>query len=130
MKYRYITLGLVAAAAAAVIVGCGQRAGGTAKGASYGKAIPADMAVTAAKEILTNPTAWEGKGVLVAGKVTSECPSGGWIWVKDESGDIYVNMHPTNVFIPQHVGGMVRAMGKVVLESGQPQVVGYGLALK
>jgi len=129
MKYRYITLGLVAAAAATVIVGCGQHPGGATKDA-YGKAIPADMVVTTAREILANPTAWEGKDVLVAGRITSECPSGGWIWVKDESGDIYVNMHPTNVFIPQHVGGAVRAMGKIVLESGQPRVVGYGLALK
>jgi hypothetical protein len=42
---------------------------------------------------------------------------------------MYVNMHPTNVFIPQRVNGRVRAMGKVVLESGQPSVIGYGLEL-
>jgi hypothetical protein len=113
---------------AAVVIGCGAK-GTKAKAAVYGKAIPAGMAVTTAKEILTNPAAYEGKDVLVAGKITSECPSGGWIWVKDETGDIYVNMHPTNVFIPQRVNGQVRAMGKVVLESGQPQVVGYGLEL-
>jgi hypothetical protein len=96
----------------------------------YGKAIPADMVVTTAENILTNPQAWEGKDVLVAGEITSECPSGGWIWVQDASGQVYVNMHPTNVFIPQHVGENVWAIGKVVLESGQPQVVGYGLELK
>jgi hypothetical protein len=33
------------------------------------------------------------------------------------------------VFVPQHVNGKVRAMGKVVLESGRPQVVGNGLEL-
>jgi len=95
----------------------------------YGKAIPGDMVVTMAKEILTNPQAWEGKDVLVAGKITSECPSGGWIWVQDASGQVYVNMHPTNAFVPQHVNKNVRAIGKVVLESGQPQVVGDGLEL-
>jgi hypothetical protein len=129
---KYIELGLaltVALAAATVAVGCGAKTGGSAKSNAYGKAIPADMAVTTAKEILTNPQAWEGKDVLVAGKITSECPSGGWVWVQDSSGQVYVNMHPTNVFIPQHVGKNVRAMGKVVLESGQPSVVGYGLEL-
>lgn len=126
---KYLTLGLLLAAVAALVVGCGGGKAG-AKTDSYGKAIPTDMAVTTAKEILDNPEAWEGKDVLVAGTITSECPSGGWIWVKDETGQIYVNMHPTNVFIPQHVNGKVRAMGKVVLESGQPQVVGYGLELK
>jgi hypothetical protein len=126
---KYIGLGL-ALVAAAVVGGCGAKTGGTAKSNAYGKAIPADMAVTSAKEILTNAQAWEGKDVLVAGKITSECPSGGWVWVQDSTGQVYVNMHPTNVFIPQHVGKNVRAMGKVVLDSGQPSVVGYGLELK
>ena len=125
---KYIALGL-ALVVAAVVVGCGAKKAGTAKSNAYGKAIPADMAVTTAKEIVANPQAWEGKDVLVAGKITSECPSGGWVWVQDSTGQVYVNMHPTNVFIPQHVGKNVRAMGKVVLESGQPSVVGYGLEL-
>ena len=124
---KYVALGLVIAVAAAMVVGCGGKAG--VKSSGYGKPIPADMAVTTAKEILTNPQMWEGKDVLVAGKITSECPSGGWVWVQDSTGQVYVNMHPTNVFIPQHVGKNVRAMGKVVLESGQPSVVGYGLEL-
>lgn len=126
---KYITLGLFVLAIAAALIGCGAKSGG-AKSNVYGKAIPADMAVTTAKEVLDNPQAWEGKDVLVAGKITSECPSGGWIWVQDTTGQVYVNMHPTNVFIPQAVGKNVRAMGKVVLESGQPSVVGYGLELK
>jgi hypothetical protein len=125
---KYIALGL-ALVVAAVVVGCGAKKAGTAKSNAYGKAIPTDMAVTTAKEIVANPQAWEGKDVLVAGKITSECPSGGWVWVQDSTGQVYVNMHPTNVFIPQHVGKNVRAMGKVVLESGQPSVVGYGLEL-
>jgi hypothetical protein len=125
---KYIALGL-ALVVAALVVGCGAKKAGTAKSNAYGKAIPADMAVTTSKEILTNPQAWEGKDVLVTGKITSECPSGGWVWVQDSTGQVYVNMHPTTVFRPQHVGKNVRAMGKVVLESGQPSVVGYGLEL-
>jgi hypothetical protein len=127
---KHVALVMVVLAAAAVIVGCGAKKAGTAKSNEYGKPIPADMAVTTAKEILDNPQAWEGKDVLLSGKITSECPSGGWIWVQDPTGQVYVNMHPTNVFIPQAVGRSVRAMGKIVLESGQPQVVGYGLELK
>ena len=126
---KYVALGLTVLVVAAVLVGCGAKTGAT-KSNVYGKSIPADMAVTTAKEILTNPQAWEGKDVLVAGRIASECPSGGWVWAQDSTGQVYVNMHPTNVFIPQAVGKMVRAMGKVVLESGQPSVVGYGLELK
>ena len=126
---KYIGIGLALAITLAVVC-CGGGAKAEAKSNAYGKAIPADMAVTTAKEILTNPQEWEGKDVLVAGKITSECPSGGWIWTQDSTGQVYVNMHPTNVFIPQHVGKNVRAMGKVVLESGQPSVVGFGLELK
>ena len=129
---KYIGLGLalvVALGAIAVVVGCGAKTGGTVKSNAFGKAIPTGMAVTTAKEILANPQAWEGKDVLVTGKITSECPSGGWVWVQDSTAQVYVNMHPTNVFIPQRVGHRVRAMGRVVLESGSPQVVGYGLEL-
>jgi len=124
MKYFSIGAVVLTALLAAVwATGCG-----SAKQAPvYGREIPSEMPVTNAAEILTSPEAFEGKDVLVSGKITSECPSGGWIWVHDGSGDIYVNMHPTNVFIPQKVGSSVRAMGKVVLESGSPQVVGYGL---
>jgi hypothetical protein len=96
-------------------------------GAKYGRAIPSEMKVSPAGEILANPVGFEGKDVLVQGKITSECPSGGWVWLKDNSGELYVNMHPTNVFIPQKVGSTVKAMGKVVLEQGRPQIVGYGL---
>jgi len=127
---KYFTLGLVVAVVALLAIGCGGGTRAGAKSNAYGKAIPTDMAVTTAKEILTNPQAWEGKDVLVVGRIASECPSGGWVWVQDSTGQVYVNMHQTNVFIPQHVNGGVRAMGKVVLESGQPSVAGFGLELK
>jgi len=124
MKYASMAAaGLVVVLVALLATGCG----GARSKAAYGRAIPPDMAVTTAAEILANPAAFEGKDVLVQGKVTSECPSGGWIWLRDGSGDIYVNMHPTNVFIPQRVGSDVQALGRVVVESGSPQVVGYGL---
>ncbi|MBM3313767.1 hypothetical protein FJY70_04140 [candidate division WOR-3 bacterium] len=126
---KYIALGAAVMVVAAVFVGCGAKTGGT-KSNVYGKAIPADMVVTSAKTILDNPQAWEGKDVLVAGRIASECPSGCWFWVKDETGEMYVDIHPTNLSIPQRVGRTVRVMGKVVLDSGQPSVVGYGLELK
>jgi uncharacterized protein YdeI (BOF family) len=121
-KYITISAAALGLLLLAVLVGCGAN-----NKAKYGKTIPTDMAVTAAKQILDNPTDFEGKDVLVSGKITSECPSGGWVWLKDNSGEIYVNMHPTNVSIPQKVGSTVKAVGKVILESGRPQIVGYGL---
>jgi hypothetical protein len=111
--------GLVLVTAIALITGCGAK--------TYGKAIPTGAQVVPTSEILANPLGFEGKEVVVSGKITRECPSGGWVWVKDNSGEIYVNMHPTNVFIPQRVGRNVKAIGKVVLEQGRAQVVGTGL---
>jgi hypothetical protein len=115
---------LASVAAVVGLAACGGKAG--AKNA-YGKPIPAEMPTTPAGDILSRPQDFDGKDVLVSGKITSECPSGGWIWVKDPTGEIYVNMHPTNVFIPQKVGTTVKTMGRVVLEQGRPQVVGRGL---
>ncbi len=64
---KYIALGLVVLAVAAVAIGCGTNEAGAAKSNVYGKPIPAAMAVTTAKTILDNPQAWEGKDVLVSG---------------------------------------------------------------
>lgn len=119
---RFLAISMITAALVAGMVGCS-----TTTVSKYGKAIPTGAQVVPAKDILDNPTGFEGKEVVVTGKITSECPSGGWVWVKDASGEIYVNMHPTNVFIPQKVGKTVKAMGTVVLEQGRPQVVGTGL---
>jgi uncharacterized protein YdeI (BOF family) len=119
---RFLTISVVAAVLVAGMVGCK-----TTTVSKYGKAIPTGTQVVPAKDILDNPAGFDGKEVVVTGKITSECPSGGWVWVKDASGEIYVNMHPTNVFIPQKVGKTVKAMGTVVLEEGRPQVVGTGL---
>jgi hypothetical protein len=119
---RLVTTIMVAAVLVAGMSGCR-----TTSVSKYGKMIPGDARVVPTSEILSNPRGFEGKEVVVSGKITSECPSGGWIWVKDASGEIYVNMHPTNVFIPQKVGKTVKAMGTVVLEQGRPQVVGTGL---
>jgi len=124
-RFPIAVVALAALFVASWATGCG----GAKKAVRYGREIPADMMATTAAEILANPQAFEGRDVLLAGKITSECPSGGWIWIADGTGDIYVTMHPTNVFIPQRVGHRVRAMGRVVLESGSPQVVGYGLEL-
>jgi len=126
-KYIAISTAVLSLLLLAVLVGCGTKNKANARG-TYGKPIPTDLAVTTTKQILDNPNDFEGKDVLVNGKITSECPSGGWVWLKDNTGEIYVNMHPTNVFIPQKVGSTVKAMGKVILESGRPQIIGYGLA--
>lgn len=119
---RFLTISVIAAVLVAGMAGCK-----TTTVSKYGKMIPTDAQVVPTSEILANPRGFEGKEVVVTGKITSECPSGGWIWVKDNSGEMYVNMHPTNVFIPQKVGKTVKAMGTVVLEQGRPQVVGTGL---
>jgi len=121
---KHIVFVMVVLLVLGTIVGCGSASAGKS---AFGKPISADQAITSAKEIADSPKAFEGKDVLVKGKITSECPSGGWVWINDGTGDIYVNMHPTNVFIPQKVGSTVKAMGKVVLEQGRPQVVGTGL---
>jgi uncharacterized protein YdeI (BOF family) len=106
--------------------GCaGGKAGGA--GAQYGKPIPKEMVVTSTGAITDNPKDFEGKDVLVQGKITSECPSGCWFWVHDASGDMYVDINPSGLFIPQKVGSTVRVMGTVILNQDRPQVVGTGI---
>lgn len=119
---RLVAISVITAVLALGMVGCK-----TATGSKVGAVIPTDAQIVPAKSILDNPATYEGKQVVVTGKITSECPSGCWFWVKDASGEIYVDINPSNLFIPQRVGRTVKVTGTVVLEQGRPQVVGTGL---
>lgn len=125
---RTITSALLAGLVLAV-VGCGSGKGTVSSGSKLGQAIPADMAATTAKQLTDSAAAYEGKDVLVTGTITSECPSGCWIFVQDKTGEIYVSTSTTGIVIPQRVHRSVRVMGKVVLEQGRPQIAGTGVEL-
>ncbi|MBU6392326.1 MAG: hypothetical protein KGQ83_08815, partial [Planctomycetes bacterium] len=70
------------------IYGCGPKI------EKFGDAPDENTAKTAIGTILLNPQDYVDKEVVIDGVIDSECPAGGFIYVKDNSGGtIYVEMH-------------------------------------
>ncbi len=106
-----------------VVYGCAKNP------AIYGSQI-SQTKVTAVAEILKQADQFAGKVVRVEGKIVQECPAGGWLMLKDDTGVILVDLHPSELAIPQAVNHSVAAEGKVKKEYNQVSVVGEGVELK
>ncbi len=111
------------------VSGCGQ---GIEK---FGDAISDSEPRTAIASILFDPQKYEDKNVVLDGKIVSECPTGGFIYVQDASGGtIYVEMHSAPFApIPQRTGRVVQVKGTVYLSGGaakEIKLLGKGLVIK
>lgn len=111
------------------ILGCGPRI------EKFGDAPDETTTKTAIGTILLNPQKYVDKEVVVEGVIASECPTGGWINVRDKSGGtIYVEMHGTSFApIPQRVGKSVVVKGIVFQSEGatkETKLLGKGLVIK
>jgi uncharacterized protein YdeI (BOF family) len=96
---------------------------------TFGQPISESM-VTAIPNILAHPEQFQGKIVRIEGVITEECPAGGWFILKDQSGIIYVNLHPSEFAIPQVVGRHVVTQGLVRKEGTQVEIIGKGVQIK
>lgn len=86
--------------------------------------------VTSAAEIFKQLDQFAGKDVRLEGKIVQECPAGGWFMLKDDTGVILVNLHPSEIAIPQAIGRSAAAQGKVKKEYNRISVIGEGVELK
>ena len=101
-----------------------------ASGKEYGQEI-SNRQVTAIKDILADPKGYDGKTVTIEGVISSECPSGCWLYVKvtDGNAEIYVDIAPGGFAIPQETGHRVLVEGKVVLKQTGPMIMGKGVEI-
>lgn len=110
-------------------------AGCSPKVEKFGDAPLESAAKTAIGTILLNPQNYVDKEVTIEGTIASECPTGGFINVRDNSGGtIYVEMHGSSFApIPQRVGKGVIVKGIVYQGEGTPKevkILGKGLVIK
>jgi uncharacterized protein YdeI (BOF family) len=75
-------------------------------------------------DLLQNATTYDGKMVVIEGKVENECPSGCWFIVDDATGSIYVDILPSNFVIPQKRGEDAKVFGNVTIKDGDPMIIG------
>ena len=89
-----------------------------------------NQAVTKIGDILRNPGDFEGDLVKVEGKIVSECMTGCWFNVKDDTGTLYIDLKGANLAIPQKVGHDVILEGMLAERSGVPMIKGTGVVIK
>ena len=111
------------AVALIIFAGCGKKSG------VFGQPLQENKATRIA-DVLTHPEQFTGKTTRVEATIVDECPAGGWFMLKDDTGIIYVNLHPSNFAIPQAVGGKAVAEGVVKKQGPQISVVGKGVEIK
>ncbi len=75
-------------------------------------------------DILQDARGWDGKKVIVEGKIASECPSGCWFTLKDGNAVIYIDLAPSNLVIPQRKGSYARVTASVVAEGTDVYLIG------
>ncbi len=76
------------------------------------------------QDIIEDASAYEGKMVVIEGKIETECPSGCWFIVDDGSACIYVDILPSNFVIPQKRGSEIKVYGEVTTQDGDPMMIG------
>lgn len=130
MKKIFVILGVVLMGLFGwYILGCGPKI------ERFGDAPQENVPKTAIGTILLNPQSYLDKEVVVEGTIASECPTGGWINVRDASGaTIYVEMHSAPFApIPQRVGKGVVVKGLVYQSEDstkETKLLGKGLVIK
>ena len=118
-----ISVGLIFIVFSAFLFGCGTKSG------LYGQAIT-QTNTTRIGDILAHPDQFKAKTVKIQGQIREECPAGGWFMLKDDSGVIYVNLHPSNFAIPQASGHQAVAEGLVHKQGTQVSLIGKGVQIK
>ena len=106
-----------------IIVSC-------AKTETYGDAITGESPEVTVKQILDNPEKYEGKTVLLKGKIKEVCPAGCWFFVNDDFGELYINIGPAGFAIPNKTGHEVSVEGECYTSNGKMTISGKGVEIK
>ena len=72
--------------------------------------------------IVKDPAAFEGRDLVLKGKIATECGSGCWFLLDDGTGTLYVDLAKNNFAIPQMTGSTVTVKGTVRVENGDPKL--------
>lgn len=76
------------------------------------------------QDIIKNETAYDGKMVVIEGKIINECPSGCWFILDDQTASIYIDILPSNFVIPQKRGSDAKVYGEVATKDGDGMIIG------
>jgi hypothetical protein len=96
---------------------------------TYGEKI-SSRNMTALKDIVMHPQDYNGKIVIVKGKIKLVCNTGCWFNLEDSGATIYIDLAPSGFAIPQKVGRSATVEGKISIESGKLTLTGKGVEIR
>lgn len=113
----YLTLAVTSLLMSAILIaGCTTQPASTVAASA-----PADTR-TSIGDIVKDPATYEGKEIVVQGKIANECGSGCWFMLDDGTGLLYVDLAPNNFAIPQLQGSTVIVKGIIHVAKGDPKL--------
>lgn len=96
----------------------------------YGAGIDKNAPKVLVKDVILNP-AYLGKTVNLEGKITTQCASSGcWFFLRDDSGQIFVDLSKNDFSLPPRQGKKAKVTG--IVSSGEAGifVIAVGLEIR
>ena len=75
-------------------------------------------------DILSTPDKYSSVNLSIDGKISSQCGSGCWFILSDDTGDLYVNLKPENFVIPPSMGKNALVNGTILEKNGDIEYIG------
>ncbi|MBI3944480.1 MAG: hypothetical protein HY321_01025 [Armatimonadetes bacterium] len=101
-------------------------------GAQHGQGVSESAPVVAIRDLTANPQAYEGKEVVVKGKMAEQCPTTGcWGVINDGTGAVRFDSAASGWALPTgQMGKQMTVRGIVsVNETGTPEIAAVGARL-
>lgn len=95
----------------------------------FGTELNKDLPKSMVKDVLLNPS-MEGKPVNLEGIIVSQCASSGcWFFLKDSTGQIFVDLAPQGFTLPPKMGKTVKITGMVAKWQGGMKIIAQGVQI-
>jgi uncharacterized protein YdeI (BOF family) len=96
----------------------------------YGTKIDKSISKVKVKDLFLD-TNIVGKSVSLEGKIVSQCGSNGcWFVLRDDTGQIFINLAPRNLTLPPRMNMSAKVTGTVNIVQGQLQVFAEGIEIR
>ncbi len=105
-----------------LVIGCGAE--------KYGSGVDKTVQKVSVKDVFINTT-YQGKIVNLEGVITTQCASNGcWFFLKDDTGQIFVDLATKGFALPQRQGKKAIVTGTVSFGQNGVFIIAHGVELK
>lgn len=103
---------------------------GCAEAENYGAVVDKNIQTMKVKDIFLDRNV-VGKRVALKGTISSQCASNGcWFVLKDDTGQIFINLGPNNMTMPPRMNKTAKVMGIVYPVQGELQIIAQGVEVR